>query len=72
MWWHKHTDPEKPLREQLTDAREALINQIAILDLGPLRGAPGEAAQFRAQAAELRDMLSEIEAQLSSMETPNA
>ncbi len=72
MWWHKHTSPEKPLHEQLTDAHEALINQIAILDAGPLRGYPDASAQFASQAGELRTMLKEIESRLEELEPPSA
>ena len=54
MWWLKR-QPEKFLREQLTDARDALTNQIAILEAGPLKPEPGEWAQMRAQAQALRD-----------------
>jgi hypothetical protein len=70
MWWFKR-QPEKPLREQLTDGREALVNQIAILEAGPIRPVPGEAAQMLAQAAELRLMLGEIEREMAEPEPPN-
>ena len=64
MWWSKQQS-EVSLREQLISARAALINQIAILEAGPLRSLPGESEQFRAQAADLRTMLEQIEDRLS-------
>jgi hypothetical protein len=70
MWWHKHIDPEKPLRVQLMDARRTLINQIAIMDVGPSRGGYGGSARFQAQADELRTVLGEIEAQLAEAPDP--
>ena len=67
MWWLKR-QPEKFLREQLTDARDALTNQIAILEAGPLKPEPGEWAQMRAQATDLHVMLGDVESQLAELE----
>ena len=64
MSWFK-PKPEKPLREQLEEARQALLNQIAVLEAGPTRMEPGESQYMQAQAAELRTMLREIEAELA-------
>lgn len=60
MWWFKR-QPEKPMREQLLDARATLIAQIETLERGPVRSLPTEWQSMQAQAAELRVVLAEIE-----------
>lgn len=64
MSWFKRK-PEKPLREQLVEARETPINQIAILEAGPAKSEPGAPDYMRAQAAGLRERLCEIEGELA-------
>ena len=67
MTWFKRK-PEKPIREQLVEARETLIHQIAILEAGPAKGYVGEAEYMRAEAAGLRETLREIERELAKPE----
>jgi hypothetical protein len=64
MSWFKR-QPEKPLREQLEEARQALLNQISVLEAGPARMEPGEGQFMQAQASDLRTMLREIEEELA-------
>ena len=70
MSWFKRK-PERPLREQLVEARETIISQIAILEGGPAKFEPGEAEYMMAQAAGLRETLREIEGELAKTESPN-
>ncbi|HEY5410127.1 MAG TPA: hypothetical protein VIJ94_05305 [Caulobacteraceae bacterium] len=67
MGWFEHK-PEKPLRQQLEEAREALLEQIAVLEAGPARMEPGEGHFMQAQAAGLRAMLRDIEGELAKAE----
>jgi hypothetical protein len=66
MSWLKRT-PEKSRRERLIEARDALRRQIDVLDAGPIKPYAGERRQFRSQAAGLREMLQNIEAQLAEL-----
>jgi hypothetical protein len=64
-WFKPH--PEKPLREQLLEARDDLIRQISVLQGGPAY--PDFSGPYmRAQADELKTMLEEIEAELARTE----
>ena len=63
MWWRK-SPPEKPLREQLLEARATLQREIEILDSGPAPGAHGSTQYERQRADVLRGTLTEIEQQL--------
>jgi uncharacterized membrane protein YccC len=67
MSWFKRK-PEKPLRQQLMDARDALIDQIAILQAGPAKSEPGAAEYMADQAATLRETLREIEEELAKFD----
>jgi hypothetical protein len=70
MWWFKNRapKPEKPLRRQLLDARDALVDQIAVLEGGPAAlGKSMAGGYMQDQAAELRRTLSEIEEQLREL-----
>jgi hypothetical protein len=64
-WFGKK--PDKPLRDQLAEARDNLIRQIAILDAGPAKNLPTETEYMRAQSAELRRSLSQIEEQMDAV-----
>lgn len=71
-WFKGHH--EKPLRDQLIEARDALRRQINVLDAGPLSASQsvGEAQQFSQQAAELRAMLENIQDQLAELGVSDA
>ena len=73
MWpWSKKPD-EKPLREQLIEAREALVNQIAILEAGPSYLITADAIYGRHMRADaLKATLAEIREQLASLEADEA
>ena len=71
MSWFKPRR-EKPLREQLVEARESLIRQIAILDTGPLKFEPGATDYMAHQAAELRETLAGINAELARMDSADS
>ncbi len=73
MWpWSKKTD-EKPLREQLITAREALVSQIAFLEAGPSYLITPDSIHSRhLRAGELKATLAEINEQISSLEAENA
>jgi hypothetical protein len=67
MWWGRKTDPpEKPIREQLIEARESLRRQIEILQAGPASiGKGGEFIDNTDMIAELSGTLREIEQALA-------
>jgi hypothetical protein len=71
MSWFKRK-PEKPLREQLVDARATLQREIEILAAGPIPGSYGSLAYDRQRADVLRGTLAEIEQQLADIEAGNA
>jgi hypothetical protein len=68
MWWKSKPKPERPLRDQLEDAREDLIRQIAIMQQGPTLGNHGSREEFIQQADALRSALDEVEAQLVELD----
>lgn len=74
MWWHKKDRVEKPLREQLTDARDDLRRQIEVLEAGPSSTgtAVGDFTDNASLIADLRNTLREIEEELTSLGPANA
>ena len=58
---------EKPLRQELLEARDSLVRQIEVLQGGP--SAPDlSGAYMQAQADELKSMLEQIEEELARTE----
>jgi hypothetical protein len=58
---------EKPLRQELLEARDSLVRQISILESGP--SAPDLSRGYmQAQADELKSMLEQIEEELARTE----
>jgi len=73
MWWKKKPAPEKSLREQLFDARQALENQIANLEAGPSYMITPDAIHGRLmRSGPLRKTLSEINEQIALLEAGEA
>jgi hypothetical protein len=73
MWWFKRR-PEKPLREQLIEARNSLRREIEIPDAGPAPGPAsfGSRRYDQERANVLRGTLAEIEQQLVKVESKDA
>jgi hypothetical protein len=69
MWWRKQNRREKPLREQLTEARNDVRRQIEVLEAGPssVGTAVGDFTDNASITAELRNTLREIEEGLASL-----
>jgi len=72
MWWKKKPRvDERPLHEQLVEARDALLRQIEIMEGGSTPVPyPGGSVSYDGDVAMLRETLRQIEGQLA--ETPNA
>ena len=66
MWWRK-SRPEKPIHEQLIEARDTLQRQIEIMQVGPIRQEIGGGAYYDSRVAALSAELSEIEASLANL-----
>ncbi|MDR3472164.1 MAG: hypothetical protein P4M09_10795 [Devosia sp.] len=69
MWWRKHDRREKPLREQLSAARDDVRRQIEVLEAGPssVGTAVGDFTDNASLIADLRNTLSEIEEGLANL-----
>jgi len=65
MQWFKH-HPEKPLRQQLLDARADLSRQIDVL-VGGACGPDGAGSYMVSQANQLKAMVDEIDAELAQI-----
>jgi hypothetical protein len=64
MWWFK-AGPERPIREQLIEARDAVRRQIEVLQAGPSSvGKGGGFIDNRPMIAQLSATLAEIEQNL--------
>ena len=57
MWWHK---PEKPMRQQLLEAKATLERQIEIMSTGTIRGfgyQPGSQEALQRELDEINGLL---------------
>jgi hypothetical protein len=75
MWWKKKPVPEKPLRQQLLEARANVAHQLLIMQTGPLtvggRG-PSLTPVFQRSAAELSETLRQIDESLANLRADDA
>jgi len=67
MWWRKSARLEKPLREQLIEARADVRRQIEVLEAGPgsIGTGVGDFIDNSDLLADLKTTLGEIEAELA-------
>jgi hypothetical protein len=72
MWWRKHTDPEKPLREQLTEACENVRRQIEVQSGAQHYLGAGMPNGGAVALAELQDELDRLEEALANLGPDNA
>jgi hypothetical protein len=70
MWWRKKAQPERPLREQLIEARSDVRRQIEVLSAGPasVGTGVGDLTDNGVLIADLSNTLREIEAELAKSE----
>jgi len=65
QWFKPH--PEKPLRQQLLDARADLSRQVEVLE-GGASGPDGAGPYMKNQATQLLAMIDEIDAELARVQ----
>ena len=69
MWWRKKDRPEKPLREQLIEARDNVRRQIEVLRAGPssVGTGVGDFTDNASLIADLSNTLRELESDLANL-----